>query len=246
MESRCVCCYRRHMTHQIHHVPRVNLTVADTRLPFETIHAAEIDAHWAKAVAEKPHMFDGRVHFSTGYRVEGDTITATCVPGRFAALMYWRDMGFPDKSFRHVFGCVVPRASDGAYLIGRMSAHTANAGRVYFPGGAIDENDVKGDRIDIDNNIMREMEEELGLTPGGFPFLPGYRICITDVAVAIGRVLDLPWPAEEARKRVLDRARTHGDGEIADLIIVRHPMDLDGLDVVPYARPFVTALLEQP
>ena len=75
-------------------------------------------------------------------------------------------MGFPDTSFRHVFGDLIPRASDGALLLGKMSAHTANAGRVYFPGGAIDESDVFGDGIDIDHNITREMEEELGLDLG--------------------------------------------------------------------------------
>lgn len=234
------------MTAQVDQVAKVTLAVTKTTLPFETTHATQINAHWAEAVAEKPHMFDGRVHFAVDHGVEGDALTAICVPGRFATMLYWRDQGYPDKSFKHVFGCVAPRTSDGAFLIGRMSAHTANAGRVYFPGGAIDEDDVKGDRIDIDSNISREMEEELGLKPSDFPFAPGYRICVTDVAMAIGRVLNLPWPAAEARARLLDSANAHGDGEIADLIIVRRPMDLDGLDVVPYALPFVTRLLEQP
>jgi len=230
--------------HQIYQIDSVILTVTNTPVSFEVTQDAEINSHWAKAVAEKPHMFDGRVHFAMGHLLQDDTLTASCVPGRFATMLYWRDAGYPDKSFRHVFGCVVPRASDGAYLLGQMSAHTANAGRVYFPGGAVDENDVKDDRIDIDNNITREMQEELGLDPSDFPFQPGYRVCITDVAMAIGRVLDLPCPAEEARTRLLDSANTYGDGEIADLIIVRRPMDLDGLNVVPYARPFVTTLLE--
>lgn len=174
--------------------------------------------------------------------MDGDALTATCVPGRFATLLYWRDKGFPDKRFRHVFGDVIPRASDGALLLGKMSAHTANAGRVYFPGGAIDESDVRDDRIDIDHNITREMEEELGLTPGTHPFAPGYVIGITDVALAVGRILDLPWPAEEARAKLLDSARARGDGELADLIIARRPSDLDGLDVVEYARHIVTEL----
>ena len=233
------------MAGKVVRVAKVKLIIPSSKLPFEINHAAQIDTHWAKAVAEKPAMFDGRVHLATGYLVEGDALHVNCVPGRFATLLYWRDVGHPDTTFRQVFGCVVPRSSDGAFLLGQMSANTSNAGRVYFPGGVIDESDVQGDQIDIDTNITREMEEELGLKPIDIPFALGYRVCVTDVAIAIGRILELPWPAEEARTRLLDTANAHGDGEIADLIIVRNPTDLDGLPVVPYAKAFIAGMLEQ-
>ena len=228
----------------VRHFPSVRLPLTPSSLPFETTNTPEIDAHFADCLAADPRLFDGRVHFSTDHSMDGDTFTATCVQARFATLHYWRSIGFPQLGFRHVFGDVIPRASDGALLLGQMSAQTSNAGKVYFPGGVMDADDVHGDRLDVDHNIAREMAEELGIQPGDFPFAPGYLVCVHDAAVAIGRVLDLPWPADQARSWLLDSANTKGDGEIADLIIARRPSDLDGYDVVPYARTVTEELLK--
>ena len=44
------------------------------------------------------------------------------------------------------------RSSDGAYLLGVMNRHTANAGRVYFPAGTPDPDDIVGARVDLDGS----------------------------------------------------------------------------------------------
>ena len=56
------------------------------------------------------------------------------------------------------------RASDGAFLLGVMDAHTANAGKIYFPAGIADRSDVVGETVDLAGNVMREVAEETGLT----------------------------------------------------------------------------------
>ncbi len=58
-----------------------------------------------------------------------------------------------------------------------MGAHTMNAGKIYFPGGTPDLNDVDGDRVDLEASVRREVEEETGLAPAEFEIDPGWH-CI--------------------------------------------------------------------
>ena len=77
------------------------------------------------------------------------------------------------------------RAADGAFLLGRMAKHTANAGKVYFPSGTPDPNDVRdGGIVDLDGSVRRELLEETGLIstdakPGGWhAVLAGARVAL--------------------------------------------------------------------
>jgi len=75
----------------------------------------------------------------------------------------WRDWGFPDKDVFNGFGMGALRCADGAFVMGEMAGHTANAGRVYFPAGTPDLDDIDGGMVDIVGSVTREVEEETGL-----------------------------------------------------------------------------------
>jgi len=85
---------------------------------------------------------------------------------RFASYLAWRDWGFPDPDVfsAPVIGAL--RCSDGAFILGEMSGHTANAGRIYFPAGNARSRRYPRWRGPISPaTIAREVEEETGLTP---------------------------------------------------------------------------------
>src|SRR5216110_854627 len=67
----------------------------------------------------------------------------------FADVLAWRDWGFPDRSVFNGFGMGALRCSDDAFVLGEMGHHTANAGRIYFPSGTPDPDDIRNGAIDI-------------------------------------------------------------------------------------------------
>ena len=226
---------------QVFNVHRAVLPLEAGPLDYETTHTQAINAHWAEELTRKPALWDGRVHFLRDLEVTDGTLRAAACAARFATLIHWRDQGFPDIGWRHVFGAAVLRASDGAFLMARMAEHTSNAGWVYFPGGAMDEDDVVDGHLDHAGNILREFREETGLDPASVTFAPNFRVVALSYAVAITRTVHLPWPAEEARANLQAGIAHASDNELSEVLIVRGPEDLAGLRVKDYARALVEA-----
>jgi hypothetical protein len=77
------------------------------------------------------------------------------------------------------------RASDGAYLLGVMSAFTANAGRIYFPAGTPDPSDISGDTVDLLGRVLRELEEETGLGTQDLSTPPDWIAIVTGARLAL-------------------------------------------------------------
>ena len=220
-------------------ISATDLVLEAGALDFEVQNTAEIDAHWTGLTAENPVLWDGRVHFLTHISFTDGVLRARARQARFATLLYWRDQGFPEIGWHHAYGAAVLRASDGAYLLGRMAEHTANAGWVYFPGGALDPDDLVEGRLDTGHNIRREFAEETGLDPALARFAAEFVVASDGRRMAITKEVWLPWDAEESRARLLEAIASYSDHELAEILIVRDADDLAGLQIKPYARAII-------
>src|ERR1700687_648452 len=127
----------------IHRVTTLDLSLQPWPWPFADQRRADIDAHFAIKQREKP-IWNGRVLLGRDPVFGGDRFSAGFFETDFASFLAWRDWGFPDKGVFNGFGMGALRCSDGAFVLGEMSQHTANAGRIYFPSGTADPNDVRG------------------------------------------------------------------------------------------------------
>ena len=76
----------------------------------------------------------------------------------FASFVAWRDWGFPEAGVLNCFAMGALQASDGAFLLGVMGPHTVNAGRIYFPAGMPDLDDIVGGRLDLVAQPAREID----------------------------------------------------------------------------------------
>ena len=228
------------MTHPpIYRVTTLDLSFKPRPWPFAQARRAEIEAHFALAQREKPKLWNGRVLLGRNAAFTRGRFSADYFEADFASFLAWRDWGFPDRDVFNGFGMGALRCADGACLLGEMGHHTANAGRIYFPSGTPDLDDIKGDAVDISGSVVREVEEETGLTPADYRAGAHWDCVVSGAAIAMIKVLDVDLTGEELRARIeANLARQH-QPELAALHLVRETSDLTA------AMPrFVSAFIE--
>ncbi len=199
--------------------------------PFARTHASEIAAHWAKRVAAQPRLFNGRVLLQRACRIvedaRGRVFQSDWFETDFAAFLAWQDFGFPDASVRNVFSAAALRSADGAYLLGRMGAHTANAGCIYFAAGTPDPDDVTGDRLDLEASAIRELAEESGILARELALAPEWALVFDGPRIACLKPMTLNASTDEILTRVHAYLAQDPEPELADFLAVRSESDID-------------------
>ena len=228
------------MTPVFHRVTTLDLKVRPWSWPFAQARRAEISAHFAVKQREKPQMWNGRVLLGRNPVFAGSTFSASYFEADFASFLAWRDWGFPDKDVFNGFGMGALRSNDGAFALGEMGGHTANAGRIYFPSGTPDLDDVKGDTVDISGSVVREVAEETGLTSADYRTAAHWDCVVSGSATAMIRLLDVDASGEALRARIEANLAGQHQPELSAIHLVRTASDLTA------AMPrFVTAFIEQ-
>jgi 8-oxo-dGTP pyrophosphatase MutT (NUDIX family) len=229
------------MTHPvIHRVTTLDLgVVRGAAWPFAQERRAEIDAHFVAKQREKPKLWNGRVLIGRNPLFAGERLSASYFEVDFASFLAWRDWGFPDKDVFNGFGMGALLSSDGAFALGVMGEHTANAGRIYFPSGTPDLDDIRGDALDIEGSVTRELEEETGLTPAEYQADADWHCIHTGPSVAMIKILRVDISGEALRARIEANLARQEHPELAGVHLVRARADLTA------AMPrFVTAFIE--
>ncbi|MBB4369581.1 8-oxo-dGTP pyrophosphatase MutT (NUDIX family) [Bradyrhizobium sp. cir1] len=224
----------------IHRVTTLDLAVRPIVWPFAEERRAEIAAHFAEKQRERPKIWNGRVLLGRDAVFSDGHLAATYFETDFASFLAWRDWGFPDKAVFNGFGMGALRASDGAFIMGEMAPHTANAGRVYFPSGTPDLDDVRDGTLDIPGSVVRELGEETGLTAADYRAEPGWHCVVTGPSIAMLQVINLDVPGDVARARIEANLARETEPELSAIHLVRGMSDL-----TPAMPRFVTAFVEQ-
>jgi 8-oxo-dGTP pyrophosphatase MutT (NUDIX family) len=224
---------------EIHRVATLDLKVKPTSWPFSQVRRGEIDAHFAKVREAKPEVWNGRVLLGRNPRHTDGRLSAEYFETDFANFLAWRDWGFPDREVFNGFGMGALLSADGAYLLGEMGDHTANAGRIYFPAGTPDPDDVKNDALDLAGSIVREIEEETGLTQADYAMDVQWNCVFSGPSIAMIRILRVDMPGEKLRARIEKNLASQTRPELRAIHLVREISDLSS------AMPrFVTAFLQ--
>jgi 8-oxo-dGTP pyrophosphatase MutT (NUDIX family) len=219
-------------------IERLELGIAPYAWPFVQGRHGEIADHFTALRHSKPELWNGRVLLMKDAAIADGVLRGTYFETGFADFMAWRDWGFPDRAVHNCFSMGALRGSDGGYLLGVMSAFTANAGRIYFPAGTPEPADVVGVTVDLLGSVLRELQEETGLDPAEFSIAPDWTVVDRGPRIALMKAIQADRPAEALREEVLRHLATEARPELADIRIVRSPDDFD-----PAMPDFVTAYL---
>lgn len=238
--GRCVCAM------QIVPVHDVDIRSVPGQWPLTAEMRAASTAHWQRAVAANPHLWDGRI---LGFcapgggmpRVEAGMFRAEAREDAYSAFLYWRDAGFPDIGLAHAFGTALIVSGEGALIYGVMGAQTANAGRIYPPGGSLEPRDVLADgSIDVLGCIATELEEETGLRPHEAR-IGGLYAIIDGPRVSIGRVFHFAQSTADLLARIRANLDLQEERELADVIAIGSGREAAAVGVVPYAMAVAEA-----
>jgi 8-oxo-dGTP pyrophosphatase MutT (NUDIX family) len=210
----------------VRQVKQLDLSFEPWSWPFASENSKAIADIFAAEQARKPALFNGRILLMRDPVVAGEVLSARYFESDFATYLAWREFGFPGDDIYSGFGMGALRDADGVYLMGEMAPHTANAGRVYFPSGTPDPSDLADDRVDIAGSIVREVEEETGLTPDDYVAVPEFHCVIARPAVAIIQVLEVKAAATVMKQKILANLAGQAMPEFSAVHLIRDARDI--------------------
>lgn len=216
---------------RIEQIDEIDYRIEPKPWRFALDEAEAIDAHWNKLCAHNSYLYNGRVFLMhrTQFVVEADRriLRGAAFEAEYKAFLAWRDFGMPDPDIANCFAMAALLSADGAFMLGRMNEHTANAGRVYFPAGTPDPDDVVGETIDLAGSALRELEEETGFGPHEVTPESTWSVVFDGPRVACMRIVRSALGAAEICARFEAFAAADPTPELAGLHPVFSARDLD-------------------
>ena len=209
--------------------------------------AARIDAHWQKLVAKNPRFFNGRVllmhRFAFTQQNCGRVLEGSCFEAEYKAFLAWRDFGFPGDAVWNCFAMSALQSADGAFILGEMAPFTASPGRIYFPAGTPEPNDVKGGIVDLEGNILRELEEETGLGAAEVTRLPGWTLVFAGARIACMKIVQSPLSAATLVDRIAAFLSRETEPELTRVMPVFSLDDLDARRMPDFTLAYLRHVL---
>jgi 8-oxo-dGTP pyrophosphatase MutT (NUDIX family) len=137
------------------------------------------------------------------------------------------------------------QSSDGAFLLGEMASHTANAGSVYFAAGTPDPSDVFGARVDLAASVRRELREETGISADEVAMAPDWTIVWEPPRIACMKVMRMAETAQAIQTRVEAFLAQEPKAELRRLHIVRGDRDIEKINCPSFVADFLRYALAQ-
>ena len=214
----------------------VDVRVVPGELSYSEANSQAIAANWQRATAANPTLFDGEMYLAPQAHLNEGVFEAGFKRTSFATLMYWRDDRGSERPW-HIFGVGVIVSSEGHLIAARMSAHNAVAGRVYFPAGSIDDNDIVGDRADYETNVAREVREETGIDLGKAEAEPSMHLVSADGSIALFRRYYFDLSTAELLQQIEVNLARQAQPELSEIIPVTQA-GMMGQSTPSYVRAF--------
>ena len=94
-------------------------------------------------------------------------------------------------------------------------------GRIYFPAGTPDPDDIKDGAVDVAGSIVRELAEETGLGESDYTMSPHWTCVFTPASIAMIRILRVAMSGEALQKTVEAHLARETQPELRAVHLVR-------------------------
>jgi pyridoxine kinase len=222
----------------VFHLDRLDLSFVPKPWAWAEKRRAEIDAWFADMRGQQPALWNGRVLLMHRQVIERGVLRGEFLETDYASFIFWKQRGLPRAEVRDCFSAAAIQSSDGAFLLGVMGPHTFNAGRIYFPCGTPDLDDIVEGKVDLDHSMQRELLEETGLAMSALTPEPGWTMVVDGPLIAQIKVLRAAASAKALHEKILAFLSREKKPELSDIRVVYGPGDFD-----PAMPRFVTAFL---
>ena len=223
---------------QIVPIVRAELRLSEPGWEFARTHAAEIDAHWRRRSAEQPKLFNGDVLMLHKWSLADGCFRGECLTADFKSLLYWRENEAPDDAVLDFFGAPALHSREGWLIVGRMGPDHSSAGAIYFPCGTLHPSDVVGQSIDLDGGILRELNEETGLTFSPVE-LDAPLLIFDSHRLAFIRPIHSTRAAAEIIHDIERHLARTPEPELAGIVVVKGRDDIDTASIPPCVIAYI-------
>jgi 8-oxo-dGTP pyrophosphatase MutT (NUDIX family) len=231
-------------------VDHVRCVVADHDWDFDRLRSDEIDGHWRARLSVNPTLYDGPVLLAHEVEPIRDadgaaTLQVKFFHTRFSRFLAWRDFGFPGEGVHNCFSMPALRSADGAFLLGVMGAAHSAPGAIYFPAGTPDPSDIRGGFVDLEDNLLRELDEETGVARGEVRLEPRWTIVLAGPRVACMRIAHSAETAAQLERRITAFLAAQEKPELAGVRMAARRADLAEPRLLDFIRRFLEPLLPE-
>ncbi|WP_343314676.1 NUDIX hydrolase [Brucella sp. BE17] len=220
----------------VHVLDAADVRVVPGPLAYTQQNKALIAANWQREYAAKPALFDGEVFLAPNADLQNGVLQASFQRTSFATLMYWRQDPETVRPW-HIFAIGVIVSREGHLIAARMSNQSAVGGRIYFPAGSIDDNDVIETYADFEGNMRREVLEETGLDIRKARAEPQFNLVTANRSIALFRRHRFDLSTKQIVAEIEKFMAAQSEPELAEIIPVTAHGEMG--DATPsYVRAF--------
>ncbi len=125
----------------------------------------KIQEFWDLAVKENPALYNGEYYAVEKIEETENKITMRVLKTSYSHYLYDERIGIDDEKYR----CICPWSgillltNDNYWVFGQASEKTSFPNGFQISGGGIDKKDIYNTKIDLTQNLKRELKEEMNL-----------------------------------------------------------------------------------
>ena len=125
----------------------------------------DIKKFWENVIKDNPNLFDGENFVIESMHENENTIELLAVKSHYSHYLYNERVGIQEEKFRACspWTGILLQTTDNYLVVGQMDKTTSKPDCLQIPGGQLDTSDINGDKLDLIQNLKRELKEEINI-----------------------------------------------------------------------------------